>query len=941
MRTKKPLFQWDINQKFINCTGQYIDFIFDNDPEPYRVEIKDGTCLIPDEFLQTEGKKTVYECLSDGTITENKITIHGRPKPPSYVYTTTEKLTFDGLVQKVNTTIDDIISRANSGEFNGTSVTHIWDGTTLIITSASGTSSVDLKGEKGDTPKKGVDYYTENEIEGIIENITSGSIGKFKQTVEDETSTFNANSDNKLSAFNKNASDKTIELNNNANSKLEEYNINSENKLNSYNSNATNKIDEYNNNATDTITEFNNNALSKQNTFNENVSNIVNEFNTSVDTKISEYNSNAESKVTEYNQNDTNKTAEYNSNAKIKFDEYNTNADNRVAEFDSHTEQLQTDISELKNDLTGLQTVVDSKADKTELAKTNLYLDALYKLNKGQTYDVLEQESEAYSVDVPSGSRYVGVDKVGGKSIVWNQLINVVASSYQRTDITLNSNENGELIVNGETTSIVNANGFYKFSGFKKNHKYLLKGCPSGGSNDTYKLLYNSNGYSELGSGAIITCDGTNNQYKTTESYKPTICVNEGIVCDNLTFKLQLFDLTQMFGAGNEPSTVEEFEAMFPADYYEYCEPTIISSQTGRVEVRGRNLFNPVDKETPGTKLEVIGNTVRLTAKVDSTGTGVYLSVPTRISVEAGKTVFVSVGEIIKSKETLNAAVYVSVNDENGNQIGNFNDNRAYQLPTNAKYLDVYLYADAGSGTAVIGGYVEYHNVQVEYGSTATDYSPYSLQQIETGFPVLNSVGSVYDYVDLSTPYYIDNGKWLVAIKKGTKFYKVDGITEIDISDIHSNTLHQRVGKVDMGTLNWVQQVTSRFYALLSQKAAIKSSYNDYTNVMCANYESKTLNFIFDSNKGVSTHPLLAVNVWVYDSDYTDAESLKTALSGQILHYELAEEIVTDIEIPAELVDWLTVEAGGSITFHNADDGKRLLIPNKETFIRKLDEVTV
>src|SRR5574344_281039 len=38
------------------------------------------------------------------------------------------------------------------------------------------------------------------------------------------------------------------------------------------------------------------------------------------------------------------------------------------------------------------------------------------------------------------------------------------------------------------------------------------------------------------------------------------------------------------------------------------------------VNVSGKNLFDPVDKETPGTKLEVIGNTVRLTAKVDSTG---------------------------------------------------------------------------------------------------------------------------------------------------------------------------------------------------------------------------------------------------------------------------------------------------------------------------------
>lgn len=33
----------------------------------------------------------------------------------------------------------------------------------------------------------------------------------------------------------------------------------------------------------------------------------------------------------------------------------------------------------------------------------------------------------------------------------------------------------------------------------------------------------------------------------------------------------QIFDLTQMFGAGNEP-TIEEFNAWFPEAYYEYTE---------------------------------------------------------------------------------------------------------------------------------------------------------------------------------------------------------------------------------------------------------------------------------------------------------------------------------------------------------------------------------
>ena len=43
-----------------------------------------------------------------------------------------------------------------------------------------------------------------------------------------------------------------------------------------------------------------------------------------------------------------------------------------------------------------------------------------------------------------------------------------------------------------------------------------------------------------------------------------------GKVYDNLVLKPQLFDLTEMYGAGNEPKTVEEFRTKFPNDLYDY-----------------------------------------------------------------------------------------------------------------------------------------------------------------------------------------------------------------------------------------------------------------------------------------------------------------------------------------------------------------------------------
>lgn len=47
-----------------------------------------------------------------------------------------------------------------------------------------------------------------------------------------------------------------------------------------------------------------------------------------------------------------------------------------------------------------------------------------------------------------------------------------------------------------------------------------------------------------------------------------------------------------MFGAGNEPSTVEEFEKMFPADYYPYNAGEIISAGTEEIVEQGKNLFD-------------------------------------------------------------------------------------------------------------------------------------------------------------------------------------------------------------------------------------------------------------------------------------------------------------------------------------------------------------
>lgn len=69
---------------------------------------------------------------------------------------------------------------------DGVSVTHEWAGTVLYVTSASGTSSADLKGAKGDkgdtgaagyTPVRGTDYWTPDDIATIKSYVDDAILG--------------------------------------------------------------------------------------------------------------------------------------------------------------------------------------------------------------------------------------------------------------------------------------------------------------------------------------------------------------------------------------------------------------------------------------------------------------------------------------------------------------------------------------------------------------------------------------------------------------------------------------------------------------------------------------------------------------------------------------------------------------------------------------------
>ena len=143
--------------------------------------------------------------------------------------------------------------------------------------------------------------------------------------------------------------------------------------------------------------------------YNDNHNLKLAKYNANASEKLTTYDTNAEQHTTDYNRNAAEKLEAYNQNHTEKVAEYNANAETKTAEFDSNAAALQTEVYRLQGKCDNLT---------AENRKQENRIDALIKLNKGQTYDILPEEGEAASRTAPSGAKYVSVDKVGGKSIV-------------------------------------------------------------------------------------------------------------------------------------------------------------------------------------------------------------------------------------------------------------------------------------------------------------------------------------------------------------------------------------------------------------------------------------------------------------------------------------------------------------------------------------------
>lgn len=227
-------------------------------------------------------------------------------------------------------------------------------------------------------------------------------------------------------------------------------------------------------------------------------------------------------------------------------------------------------------------------------------IDGYYKgMTVGASEQLIDTKGEGSEQEISSrtscGSSSISDDGSGviqeirGKSLVWNQLIPIGGSSISKTEngITFTDNRDGSYTVSGTADADVLLN-MPIVDLTIPNHNYLLKGCPVGGSTLSYELYSAMFNLHDTGAGLIFNAASYN--------YHPALrikVVSGTVISNPINFYPMWIDLTAMFGEGNEPSTVAEFEAMYPEKYYPNKAASMLNLTTTGLKTIGYNRYNP------------------------------------------------------------------------------------------------------------------------------------------------------------------------------------------------------------------------------------------------------------------------------------------------------------------------------------------------------------
>lgn len=529
--------------------------------------------------------------------------------------------------------------------------------------------------------------------------------------------------------------------------------------------------------------------------------------------------------------------------------------------------QMLGEIAQNKQDIADNATNIEKEA--TRAKQTEMYLES-QKADKSGYYenlsvgiaDNLSGRGEATESEFsfrPSGGKNKSIPEDGtarintikGNSVVYNQCAKDPLFETENNSNWLYRGYSSYNVSNGTVEIISDGNNecyIDQFFNFAKGHVYLFICDVKGGGRQSGIRAY----YEGISRAQYANVNELNKWERLHVFVKSSIeesgssrirlyCTDSGNVTSYFR-KPRLIDLTKMFGAGNEPTTVEEFEALYGNMPNEYNEGTIIDNHTTAIKSVGVNAWDE-EWEVGGLQLdtgkEFVEDRIRSKNYCKCIPNAKYY-------VTTPSAILIFVYDIDKQFVKY---IYCSSSE-------------VFDTPTNAHYFRICLYSAYGT--------TYNHDIcihLVHTGYLNGKYFPYESQtrQLPTVEVGLKSAGTAYDEIR----YNKSKDKWEHV---------------------------KRIGSVDLGTLSWYKTTNCFGSSSIMNAVQLPSSNNSTARILCAKYNAFWQSAIFNGEQiGVSIG--VDKNIFIRDTAYTDVASFKQAMQGVILYYELAEPIVTELDV--------------------------------------------
>ena len=342
---------------------------------------------------------------------------------------------------------------------------------------------------------------------------------------------------------------------------------------------------------------------------------------------------------------------------------------------------------------------------------------------------------------------------------------------------------------------------------------------------------------------------------------------------DTLEFSnIQLFDLTLMFGVGNEPTTALEFIRLFPSAYYEYNLGQLFSSKSAKYKVVGYNAL--VTQPTYSTLIATFNANTFTKLIAGREYTLEFGSITNATSYRWCLSFYDVNGNIIKDIKsfTFGSAHYFN---QYGLCLSSSNIATSVKTLSITPHKDCYVLVNFGLGNTGETTSMQDVCLHLTWDGEKTGYEQHSSQEYTLPNVELKRAG---DAVDSITP----NG-----------------------------TLTRKIGQIDLGTLTYTYYAADTthpygYFVLSGGDLSLRVANNN--NIKSSRYITDNV-LAFTKDRNIFSTD--TKSIYVIDSEFNDGDLLKIALNGSILYVELEEPQVSSVSSfieNTEINDWGTQE---------------------------------